>query len=255
MKRRGMIDSYGLTHIGRVRAQNQDSFASLAEIGFHVVADGMGGARGGERASQIAVQAMTAQMQRAGEEAELDALVEAVRLANRNIRWEAEQNPALRGMGTTVVAALARQEKAWIVNVGDSRVYRRREGRLRCLTTDHSWVREVGVKLGLSEEQLAAHPLRNVLTQAVGCERTVSVQRIETDFFPGDTLLLCSDGLHGVAGEEAMAEALEEHSGLKEQAEALIEASLARGAPDNVTALLVHRRVLSAPAGRAGGRR
>lgn len=245
-----MIDSYGLTHVGLVRAQNEDSFASAAELGFYVVADGMGGARGGERASQIAVQTMTESMKRAGEGAALDALVEAVRLANRNIRWEAEQNPALQGMGTTVAAALVRVDKASIVNVGDSRVYLRRAGRLRRLTTDHSWVNEIGRELGLSEEQLALHPMRNVLTQAVGCEETLSVQRLEIEFFPGDTLLLCSDGLHGVIGEEALAKLLEEHSGLEQQAEALIAASLAKGAPDNVTAVLVHRRRADAGSGK-----
>ncbi len=237
-----MIDSYGLTHVGHVRSHNEDSFASMPEIGFHVVADGMGGAQGGERASQIAVRTMAARMKRAGAEATVDTLAEAVRLANRNIRWEAEQNPALKGMGTTVAAVLARPGKARIVNVGDSRVYLRAGGRLRCLTTDHSWVNEIGRGLGLSERQLAAHPFRNVLTQAVGCEEAVSVDRFESEFAPGDTLLLCSDGLHGVAGEAALARALDEHSGLKQQAEALLAASLARGAPDNVTVVLVHHR-------------
>ncbi len=234
-----MIDSYGLTHVGQVRSQNEDSFASVPEIGFHVVADGMGGAQGGERASQIAVQTMVARMKRAGAERTVDALAEAVRLANRNIRLEAERNPALRGMGTTVVAVLVQPGKACIVNVGDSRVYLRARGRLRGLTTDHSWVNEVGRGIGLSKKQLETHPFRNVLTKAVGCEEAISADRFEIEFVPGDTLMLCSDGLHGVAGEAALAKALDEHSGLKEQAEALIAASLARGAPDNVTVVLV----------------
>ena len=241
-----MIDFYGLTHIGRVRSRNEDSFASVPEIGFHVVADGMGGAQGGERASQIAVQTMVARMKRAGVEGTVDTLAEAVHLANRNIRREAEQNPTLKGMGTTVAAVLVRPGKACIVNVGDSRVYLRAGGRLRCLTTDHSWVNEVGRGLGLSERQLETHPFRNVLTQAVGCEEAVSVDRIESEFAPGDTLMLCSDGLHGVAGEAALAQALDAHSGLKQQAEALVAASLAGGAPDNVTVVLVHHRAAGA---------
>lgn len=234
-----MIDSYGLTHVGQVRSKNEDSFASVNEFGFHVVADGMGGAQAGERASQIVVQTMVAEMKRAGASATVDTMAEAIQLANRNIRWEAEQNPSLRGMGTTVVAVIVRSGTAYVVSVGDSRVYLRTGGELYCLTTDHSWVNEVGRGLGLTDKQLKTHPFRNVLTKAVGSEDLVSVDQIEIEFAEGDTLMLCSDGLHGVAGETALANALNEHSGIKDQAGALIEASLERGAPDNVTVVLV----------------
>ena len=234
-----MIDSYGLTHVGQVRSKNEDSFASVNEFGFHVVADGMGGAQAGERASQIVVQTMVAEMKRAGESATVDTMAEAIQLANRNIRWEAEQNPSLRGMGTTVVAVIVRSGTAYVVSVGDSRVYLRTGGELYCLTTDHSWVNEVGRGLGLTDKQLKTHPFRNVLTKAVGSEESVSVDQLEIEFAQGDTLMLCSDGLHCVAGETALANALNEHSGIKDQAGALIEASLERGAPDNVTVVLV----------------
>ncbi len=235
-----MMDSFGLTHVGQVRSKNEDSFASVAELGFHVVADGMGGAQAGERASQIVVQMMVAEMKRAGEASTVDTMVEAVHLANRNIRWEAEQNPSLKGMGTTVVAAIVKSGTAHIVSVGDSRVYLRTGGELYCLTTDHSWVNEIGRGLGLTDKQLKTHPFRNVLTKAVGSEDLVAVDKIEIEFVSGDTLMLCSDGLHGIAGESALVKALDENSEIKEQAGALIEASLERGAPDNVTVVLVH---------------
>ncbi len=235
-----MMDSFGLTHVGQVRSKNEDSFASVAELGFHVVADGMGGAQAGERASQIVVQVMVAEMKRAGEASTVDTMVEAVHLANRNIRWEAEQNPSLKGMGTTVVAAIVKSGTAHIVSVGDSRVYLRTGGELYCLTTDHSWVNEIGRGLGLTDKQLKTHPFRNVLTKAVGSEDLVAVDKIEIEFVSGDTLMLCSDGLHGIAGESALVKALDENSEIKEQAGALIEASLERGAPDNVTVVLVH---------------
>ncbi len=235
-----MMDSFGLTHVGQVRSKNEDSFASLAELGFHVVADGMGGAQAGERASQIVVQVMVAEMKHAGEASTVDTMVEAVHLANRNIRWEAEQNPSLKGMGTTVVAAIVKSGTAHIVSVGDSRVYLRTGGELYCLTTDHSWVNEIGRGLGLTDKQLKTHPFRNVLTKAVGSEDLVDVDKIEIEFVSGDTLMLCSDGLHGIAGESALVKALDENSEIKEQAGALIEASLERGAPDNVTVVLVH---------------
>jgi protein phosphatase len=142
-------------------------------------------------------------------------------------------------MGTTLVAALIRPEKAYIVNVGDSRAYLRSGQDLYCVTTDHSWVNEVGRGLGLSEDQLRVHPYRNILTKAVGAEDDVSVQRVEIDFLPGDLLLLCSDGLHGVAGEQAVADALGIEGTLKQKCEALINASLRCGAPDNVTVVLI----------------
>ncbi|MEX2304455.1 MAG: Stp1/IreP family PP2C-type Ser/Thr phosphatase [Bryobacterales bacterium] len=228
-----------MSHVGMVRSNNEDSFATVPELGLFLVADGMGGAKAGEKASRIAVETVVAEMRKAGPGATPEMLAEAVQLANHNIRWEAEQNPQDSGMGTTIVAALVREPVAHIVNVGDSRGYLRTGGELYCITSDHSWVNEVGRGLGLSEEQLRSHPYRNVLTKAVGAEEHIEVSVEEIQLQPGDVVLLCSDGLHGVAGENALFEVLSREASLRRKCEGLITAALDKGAPDNVTAVLV----------------
>lgn len=234
-----MIDSCGQTHVGLVRSNNEDSFGSVPELGFYVVADGLGGANAGERASKIAVDTLVAEVRRARESATSKTLVEAIELANRTIRWEAENDLALDGMGTTVTAAIVRQGRAQIVNAGDSRAYRLSRGSLECLTTDHTWVQDFASATGLSQDELKHHPYRHLLTKAVGTEPVVGADTVEADFGPGNVLLLCSDGLHGVASSEVIVGALESGQTMREKASALIEATLSLGAPDNVTVLLI----------------
>jgi serine/threonine protein phosphatase PrpC len=234
-----MIRSFGKSHVGRVRTNNEDSFRAQPELGLFVVADGMGGAQAGERASHITVETLVDEISKTGPNAELPELIDAVERANRSVRGEARAHPELAGMGTTVVAVIARPPRALVVNVGDSRAYLQTKDGLYCVTTDHSWVNEVGRGLGLSDEQLRTHPYRNVLTKAIGAEDEVEVQALEVDFTPGDILLLCSDGLHGVAGEQALLDILDRPGSLADKCEALIQTTLDRGAPDNVTVVLV----------------
>lgn len=234
-----MIDCCGQTHVGLVRSNNEDSFGAVPDLGFFVVADGLGGANAGERASKIAVDTLVAEVRQAGDSATAKTLVEAIELANRTIRWEAEQNLALDGMGTTVTAVIVHPGLAEIVNAGDSRAYRLSGGRLECLTTDHTWVQDFASAMDLSRDQLKHHPYRHMLTKAVGTEGVVGADTVEAEFGPGDILLLCSDGLHGVLSSEAILGALETGETLQEKAAALIDATLARGAPDNVTVLLI----------------
>jgi len=234
-----MIDCYGMSDVGLVRSHNEDSFVTNLEQGLFAVADGMGGAQAGETASRIAIETLVAEINQDGLDASAAMLERAVALANENVRWEAEQNPEYEGMGTTVVAVLARPGKLFLVNVGDSRCYLWTGGELFCVTTDDSWVNDVGRGLGLSEEQLRAHPYRNVLTKAVGAEENLKVAAQQIDFLPGDMLLLCSDGLHSVTGEEPILEVLARSGSLQSRCEALIEAALSKGAPDNITAVLV----------------
>ena len=236
-----MIRSYGMSHVGRVRTNNEDSYVTRPELHLFAVADGMGGAQAGERASQITIQTVVEEVERSGEFASIEDLAEAVREANRRVRREARESPELAGMGTTVVAALVQPDRIQIVNVGDSRAYLQSSGALYRVTTDHSWVNEVGRGLGLSDEQLRTHPYRNVLTKAVGAEEQIDVQKLEIEFRPGDLLLLCSDGLHGVAGDGTIQEVLRRGGDLRARCEALIRATLECGAPDNITAVLVER--------------
>ena len=237
-----MIRSCGMSHVGRVRSNNEDAYATRPELNLFVVADGMGGAQAGERASQLTVQTVVAQVSQAGDEAGLAALVRGAEKANANVRWEASQHPELAGMGTTLVAVIVRPPKAFIVNIGDSRAYLQGRGGFEQVTTDHSWVNEVGKTLGLTDEQLKVHPYRNALTKAVGAEDEIEVEGFELDLQPDDVLLLCSDGLHGVTGDGPLVDIMGGNSSLEQKCQALIDAALESGAPDNVTAVLVENK-------------
>ena len=234
-----IIDSFGMSHVGLVRTNNEDRFVTKPESDLYLVADGMGGAQAGELASQIAADTLVSEIESAGERTSADSLPRAIETANTRVRAKAGEDLAYAGMGTTVVAALIKLPKAHIASVGDSRVYLQRRGELYCVTTDHNWINDIGRGLGLTDDQLRTHPYRNVLTKAVGAADNIEVQTHEIDFSPGDLLLLCSDGLHGVAGEEQLAAILAESEPLQAKCEALIRAALEQGAPDNTTAVLV----------------
>jgi serine/threonine protein phosphatase PrpC len=234
-----MIRSFGISHVGRVRKNNEDRHLEIPELGLYVVADGMGGAQAGERASQLTIDTVSEEVQKKGQAATLADLNEAVLEANRRVRAEAQANPAYRGMGTTVVAVLVRPDTTFVVNVGDSRLYKGKHDSFECVTSDHSWVNEVGRSIGLSDEELKTHAYRNMLTRAVGADDALETQTLEIDFAPGETFLLSSDGLHGVVDDSVMAAILDRRAGLAERGEALVAAALEAGGPDNVTAVLL----------------
>lgn len=235
-----MMESWGQTHAGLVRANNEDAQGSVEEVGFYVVADGLGGASAGERASRTTVDILEAEVRRAGATVNLAGIAKAIELANRNVWDEALSDPALRGMGTTVTAALIRDGQLGIANVGDSRAYLFRNDRLKCLTVDHTWVNELARERGVSADSFRNHPYRHVLTRAVGGEDRVEVETFPgIPFTPGDILLLCSDGLHGVLTDEVIERLLRGRASVQEKAGRLIEATLDHGAPDNVTVVLV----------------
>ena len=233
-----MFDSCGASHAGKVRANNEDCFDSVPELGFFVVADGLGGAAAGERASELTVKTLVDEVRRAGQPPTADAVASAIELANKRVRWEAENDPCLAGMGCTVTAAIARGSRVEVVSAGDSRAYRYSAGRLEQLTADHTWVNAIAKAADLSEADMRRHPKRHVLTKAVGVEREVAPETVFSSFQPGDILLLCSDGLHGVASPAAIAGALGRAGSLQDKARWLIDATLTLGAPDNVTVML-----------------
>ena len=234
-----MMESWGASHVGRVRLNNEDAFGSVPERAFFVVADGLGGAAAGERASNATVETIIEEVRTAGAGVAARDVVNAVELANRRIRRAAEKDPSLHGMGTTVTAAIVREGRLEIVNAGDSRAYRFRHGSLKRLTEDHTWIRELATSKGVSTEQFRKHPYRHMLTKAVGAEPVVGAETTVAEFGPNDILLLCSDGLHGVLEDEEIAAALAMGGSLEEMAQALIASTLHHGAPDNVTVLLV----------------
>jgi len=234
-----MLEAYALTDPGKVRSSNQDAFRILPELGLYLLADGMGGARGGERASTLAVESVAETLATSAHR-DAAALVGAVEDANQRVLQEAMRDPKLEGMGTTLVAVLETEEHdVAIASVGDSRAYVLRDGKLRLITADQSWIQEVGRPLGLDEDSLKTHPMRHVLTMAVGVSPAVRTQYYALQLEKGDELMLSSDGLHGVVAVEQMEQVLTREKDLEKQCRALVEAANEEGSPDNVTVVLI----------------
>jgi protein phosphatase len=234
-----MIHSFGISHIGRVRKNNEDRHLEDPALGLYLVADGMGGALAGERASQLAAETIASEIRAIGPDAGAEDLERAVHAANQVVRDEARSNSQYAGMGTTVVAVLIKEGKAYAANVGDSRLYRMRGESLECITSDHSWVNEVGRNIGLTDEELRTHAYRNMLTRAIGADDAVEGELLEVGFAPGDLLLLSTDGLHGVIDDSRIARILASSPSLPDAGRALVDSVLESGAPDNVTAVLI----------------
>ncbi|NOX31483.1 MAG: Stp1/IreP family PP2C-type Ser/Thr phosphatase [Actinobacteria bacterium] len=226
----------GATHQGRVRDNNQD--ALFADRGLFVVADGMGGHQGGEVASQIAVRTMAG----AGHGSLVD-LVAAVESSNTAV-WEyAENKPELKGMGTTLtgIAVLGdgRPPRFGVVNVGDSRIYRVRDGEIEQITDDHSYVAELVRRGQLNEDESHTHPYRNMLTRAIGVAETVDVDTWEIDPIAGDKFVLCSDGLVNELEDSEILDVFGRVDDPSELARTLIEGANGAGGKDNVTVVAV----------------
>lgn len=241
--------AYGLSDVGRRRETNEDEFLIEPAIRLYAVADGMGGHAAGEVASRIAVDALREALRRngggKGSYFEIDEatrhLQAAVHEANVRICDTVSADAELRGMGTTLVALLMLEHRAVIGHVGDSRAYLLRAGRLSRLTSDHSWVNEQ-VKLGLLADDAAQkHPMRNIVTRALGSRTDVAAEVTEETIEPGDTFLLCSDGLNTMLGDDEIREALQAHQGDPETAcRYLVRLANQRGGEDNTTVIVLH---------------
>jgi serine/threonine protein phosphatase PrpC len=243
-----MLEARALSDPGKIRSSNQDCFRIVEALGLYLVADGMGGARGGERASLMAVDAVTEILSETTHR-DAAALLNAVEEANQRVFREGARDPSLEGMGTTLVAVLetAANDVA-IASVGDSRAYMLQKGKLRAVTEDQTWVQEVGRPLGLDEASLKRHPMRHVLTMAVGVAPAVRIRYYGVSFQPGDVMLISSDGLHGVVAEDLVEQILTESASsldlpLEKACERLIAAAHDMGSPDNVTVMLIRARV------------
>lgn len=230
------------TNIGKVRSNNEDFHFIDQKLGLYLLADGMGGARGGERASQLAVETVAGDLRSKGTP-DASALLEAVEHANARVLAEARENPRLEGMGTTLVAAIDLGDSFAIASVGDSRAYVFNGTTLRAITEDQTWVQEVGRPLGLDEDTLNRHPMRHVLTMALGVGESVDVRYYKVPAEAGTVLLLSSDGLHGVVANGVIETILRENEAgsgtLEEKCSQLIEAARRAGGPDNITVVLI----------------
>jgi PPM family protein phosphatase len=229
-----IAEEAGLTDVGRQRHTNEDRFYESAPV--FAVADGMGGARSGEVASQIAVDEFA---EHEGRDASPeDRLAEIARSANRKIYELAQSDESHAGMGTTLTAAMLVDNAVSLGHVGDSRAYRFRDEKLERLTQDHSLVEEL-MRMGrLSPEDAEVDPRRSIITRALGPEPTVDVETCTYPAKDGDVYLLCSDGLTGMVAEERMAEILRGRSSLDQAARALVDEANAGGGKDNITVVL-----------------
>ena len=231
------LAAHGVSHKGR-RKTNEDSMVIDQEIGLFVVADGMGGHNAGEVASALAVKSLHEFLGQA-DEANESTLAEALCVANDQVLNAASTNSTYEGMGTTVVAACIKGGSVVFANVGDSRIYRMSGGALQQLTLDDSWVSRVLPADAIGSEEASRHPMRHVLTKVVGLREDMEPTVGSSPFAPGDTLLLCSDGLHGVVNDDAIATLLRQPGSVEQIASELVERALSSGSTDNITAVVV----------------
>lgn len=231
-----------VTDRGRKRPSNEDAFGFSVEAGVYVVCDGMGGAAAGEIASSLAVDEVLRLLKsrKQENETELPAAAEsAVTAANEAIFSRAQRNHRLNGMGTTLVVMTTQEQHVWILNIGDSRCYLMRKGKLEQLTQDHSLVEEQ-VRLGRMTPREALHsPLKNVITRALGTQSQVRPDVFKLEAEPGDIFLLCSDGLTRELPDDAIEALLNCDLQLDALAARLVEAAKKAGGHDNITCMLV----------------
>lgn len=232
------LAAHGVSHTGR-RQTNEDSMLVEASLGLFVVADGMGGHNAGEVASALAVRTIHDFLRLAPTPTE-STLTDALALANEEVFSTAAASPEYEGMGTTVVAVVAGDERILFGSVGDSRLYVWHQGTLTQLTRDDSWVSHV-LPDDVPAEEVQRHPMRHVLTKVVGLREDVEPSVASATLQRGDVLVLCSDGLHGSLADARIAETVAAASSVQEIAERLVDQALTGGATDNVTVVVVRR--------------
>ena len=237
------MEAWGLTHRGAVRQQNQDAFAIRNLPDGRVIAlvcDGMGGARASNIASAMAVKLFTEEFLRTSGREE-ERMRTAAALANREVFQRSLRDEDCAGMGTTLVAALAGEGGAVILNEGDSRAYHINQEGIVLVTRDHSLVADLVERGELTREEARRHPNKNLITRALGADPDLMADCFRQPMAPGDYLLLCSDGLSNVVEEQEMLYEVIHGEGDESCCQRLLDIALSRGAPDNVTAVLIRR--------------
>ena len=225
------------TDVGKVRANNQDAPIVSEKLRLYGVADGMGGHQGGEVASPSARDDLLRELE--GKTPSVAALSGAIEEVNRQIYHQQEHDDALTGMGTTLSVLWMSDNFVYIGHVGDSRVYLLRDGEFKQMTLDHSLVEQLVREGVLTEEEAQNHPMRNIITRAIGTDESVEVDVVVEERRKGDLWLACSDGLHGLVDDRQMRDALRQYAPEK-AADVLLKAALDAGGRDNVTLVIVH---------------
>ena len=244
----------GVSDVGSVRKVNEDAFLCLDHLCFFAVADGMGGHNAGEVASQLAIDAVGRFIERSADGAECswpygleptlsyeaNRVRTAIHLGNRRVFRAAEERDEYTGMGTTIVCALISGSKLVVGHVGDSRLYVWSRGELQQITRDDSWAMTIlDREDAKSPDAVARHPMRHVLTNVLGARDHTDIHVVERALEGPELILLCSDGLHGALEDRRVAEIMAIDSDLAGRAQALVDAAIAAGSRDNVTAVLI----------------
>jgi protein phosphatase len=236
----------GLSDPGRLRRHNEDRWLADPGLGLYVVADGLGGIVGGERAAELAVQYLPHYLRKhlrglgsLGDARTTERILAAFADLCQHVRQEGLAQPRLKGMGTTVVAALVWDRQALIAHLGDSRAYLLRDGGLEQLTRDHSPIQRLLDRGEITPEQVAGHPAAGQLTRYVGMRVDTSPDLRLLDLQPGDQLLLCSDGLTEMLTDSELTALLRQRLPPHEACQRLVETANAAGGHDNVTVVVV----------------
>lgn len=226
---------YQCTNVGKVRKNNEDSLL-VTEPNIFVAADGMGGAAAGEVASQMLVDTVKNFLSTVTEPLDEKILSKAILKSNAAILRQAKEDSSLRGMGTTATILHIYKNQAYFAHVGDSRLYRLKNSVLEQMTLDHSYVESLVRKGELTHAQAKVHPMKNLLTQAVGASENISVETGNFIVDGDEIFLLCTDGLTNMVDDEDIQKILSESSN---PAEDLIQAALDNGGHDNITAIVI----------------
>jgi protein phosphatase len=221
------------TDVGRTREGNEDGY--LAKEPLFAVADGMGGHRAGEVASNLALETLA----EVAPDEDAHSLADRVRAANRVVHQHASEDAELEGMGTTLTALWLDGDEALLAHVGDSRAYLCRDGELSMITEDHTLVQRMVREGKLTRDEADHHPQRSILTRALGVDAEVDVDDFTVELRPGDRILLCTDGLTSMIGEDRIAEILADNPDPQAAADALIVAANEAGGQDNITAVVL----------------
>jgi protein phosphatase len=247
------VDSKSLTHVGLKRPLNEDSFCSNVDEGLYVVADGMGGHAHGEVASRLAVETIEEFIKLTSGDTDVtwpygideslslngNRLKTSIRFANQRLLEHARTSAGCEGMATTVVAVLVEDNVAEIAHVGDSRLYLVRDKTMTRITSDHSWVNEQVQSGVIDSDQARNHPLRNVVTRALGGRPDLEVDVQTLEMLSGDRLLLCSDGLTTMLDDDEILRIVLGGEGGVDQTDELIQAANESGGEDNTTAIML----------------
>lgn len=228
---------------GKVRKKNEDSVFSDGELGLHLVADGVGGHPAGDEASKICVDAIAKSIKLLSfnETGDSENLVAAIRDANDAIIKEGLGTPEKFGMATTVVALFLDGNKATYAHVGDSRLYRYRDGAFEQMTKDHSVLNEELSKRSMTPEEIANFPYKHRMTRAVGTNRNLEIDCAEEKLSVGDIFLLCTDGLTNMLDDNDIKQAIVTNKGnIAATGEYLVDEANRRGGKDNITIVLVN---------------